>query len=484
MVGRALPAFLNLKTLIRWRNLWLAVVASAFLLGNFWLFVAFFILFTFLAFPKSSANRITYYLLLLCALPLLPVEIPMPGIRYLFELTYPRLLALCCLLLPFITGRTPMRIFTMPTDRWLILYIALISFSEFRDNTATNALRECFLYFLDIYLPYFMLSRFLPDLPHLNRALIAFAIGLLPTTFIAIFEAIKHWHLFNDLITVLTGKNPKFAYDNRGGALRATSVFKGPIILGYAMLIEFYVLLYLKPLIRNKKTFNLLMLAVIAGLLASVARGPWVAFTIAFATYLWTGPNSIKYLSTLAASAIGGLFLLSLTEAGRKFIDLLPIIGTARSDTIDYRAKLLEVSWVVFQQNPWFGSTTFLETPEMESMRQGQGIIDIVNSFVFIALNNGMIGLGLFLAIFAVLMSKCYWLSKHLPANETELIRLGRILLSILSGILLTIFTTSPIDYVPVLFWAFIGISAAYVNIAEKTLKELKKQSSQLKSNS
>ena len=36
----------------------------------------------------------------------------------------------------------------------------------------------------------------------------------------------------------------------------------------------------------------------------------------------------------------------------------------------------------------------------METMRQGEGIIDIVNSYLQVALETGLVGLGFFLLIF------------------------------------------------------------------------------------
>lgn len=470
-----LPTFVTFRQFKLWRNLWLIVVTLAFVLGNIWLFVALFLLFVMLILPKQPTESVLFYLLLLCALPMLSVVIPFVGIQYLFELNYPRLLCICFLLLQYFRSRLPTPLFSLKPDFWVMAFLLLISFASYRDNTFSNALREIFLYILDIFIPYCLLSRFLSNTSQLNRAFLALAIGLLPTVFVAIAETIKHWHLYKHLTLVLTGKPPLFSYDVRGGTLRATSIFKGPIILGYAMLLELGLLLYLKPLIKNPKIYYLLLMMSGLALLSSVARGPWIAAALAFAVFLWTGPNPIKSLTIYFISTLGGLYLLSLTEAGHKFIDLLPFIGSIRSDTIDYRAKLLEVSWVVFQKKPLFGDTNFIVAPEMGVMLQGQGIIDIVNSYVNIALKYGIVGLFLFLAIFFTLMLNCLLTIKRLPSSETELVRMGRVLLAILSGTALTIFTTSSIDYIPVLYWALIGISAAYLNVAKKAIQSHRK---------
>ncbi len=474
IAGYALPSFLKGAEFRRWRNLWFIIVFAAYLSHNMWLFVGVYIVATIFFIPSDPKSRVIYFLVLLFALPILMVDIPAVGIRYLFSLTYPRLLILTLLLLPMLKSRSPMRLYALTTDKWVMLYVCLLSVAAFRDNTYSNALRASFLFFVDIFVPYFMLSRYLTDQAQLNRALVALLVGMAPVACIAVFETVKHWHLYNVLTIALTGKDPSFGYDIRGGGLRATAIFKGPIILGYVMLIGIGLFLYLKPMIKNQKTLMLVGLGLLGGLLASVARGPWVACVILGAAFIWTGSYRLSRLALFGLSGVVSLALLSLTEKGSKFIDLLPIIGSVRSDTIDYRARLIDMSWIVFKRHPWFGSTTYLETPEMQSMIQGQGIIDIVNSYIQIALANGLAGLALFGLIFFGLLLKCYLLIKRLPSDETDLVRMGRVLFATLCGMLLTIFTTSSVDYVPVLYWAYAGILAAYVHVAEKTIKQHK----------
>ena len=100
------------------------------------------------------------------------------------------------------------------------------------------------------------------------------------------------------------------------------------------------------------------------------------------------------------------VFLLLLTPIGDRIINLLPYVGSEENTvTADYRTKLLENSWIVIQRNPVFGSVDYLETPEMQEMIQGQGIIDVVNTYIQVALNTGLVGLGLFVLFFAAVLA-------------------------------------------------------------------------------
>jgi len=131
-----------------------------------------------------------------------------------------------------------------------------------------------------------------------------------------------------------------------------------------------------------------------------------------------------------------------------------------------------KVLWIVFQRNPVFGSTTYIHTPEMESMRQGQGIIDIVNTYLVFGLSYGLVGLALFLFTFLGLIFTTYRVIQKLPKTELDLHRLGRVLIAILASILFTIATVSPIDFIPVFYWTFAALAAAYIYIAKRVIYE------------
>jgi O-antigen ligase len=77
----------------------------------------------------------------------------------------------------------------------------------------------------------------------------------------------------------------------------------------------------------------------------------------------------------------------------------LPFIGSADQDTVAYRQQLFDVSMTMIRQNPVFGDPfVYLR---MEELRQGQGIIDLVNGYLYTALFNGLVGLSLICGVFA-----------------------------------------------------------------------------------
>jgi len=98
-------------------------------------------------------------------------------------------------------------------------------------------------------------------------------------------------------------------------------------------------------------------------------------------------------------------------------------------------------------------------------MEQGQGIIDIVNTYLQVVLASGLIGLCLFVSVFVSVSWAVYRTVATLPDREMDAARMGRTLLAMLIGTMVTIFTTSSITVIPTLYWSMLGLGMAYVTV-------------------
>ncbi len=101
-------------------------------------------------------------------------------------------------------------------------------------------------------------------------------------------------------------------------------------------------------------------------------------------------------------------------------------------------------------------------------MIQGQGIIDIVNTYIGIALSFGLIGLTLFVVFFVCVLQGIRKGMRSFPNEDDEARRLGRALLATLAGILITIVTVSSITVIPVVYWSVAGLGVAYAQMARR----------------
>lgn len=458
----------------RRRNLWIGMTLVAFLSHSFWLYALVFCLTIYIVSQRED-NRSALFLSLLFIVPNNSVQIPGLGaLNYLFALNHSRLLVLVVLLPMFFTliqrSNTP-RIGHFWQDRCLLAFLLLTTIMQLRATTLTDSIRQGFYAFTDVFLPYYVLSRTLRDLEGFRNALSGFVIAAMILAAIGFFEVARHWLLYRSMLDALGVTLGYTGYLDRGGLLRASASTGHPIALGYVMVVAIAFYAYLKDDVRSRLNRRIGGLILAVGLLAPLSRGPWVGAMASLVTFIWTGPHAFRQLASLVMIAAVAFVTAVALPGGEKLTGLLPFVGTVEKYNIDYRESLLENATIVIKRNPWFGSVEYLTTPEMERMRQGQGIIDIVNTYIGIALEYGLVGLGLFVGFFFLVLNGIYKAMRESRSRDDEIYRLGRALLAALVGILVTIFTVSSVTIIPIVYWSVAGLGVAYTQIARRHKK-------------
>ena len=310
------------------------------------------------------------------------------------------------------------------------------------------------------------------NLQEFREAALAFVLAAMLMALIAVFELAKHWLLYSDLIRSLGLSRAMTGYVGRSGLLRATASAGHPIALGYVMAVAIGFYLFLQRSISFKHAKRLGLALLLAGLAAALSRGPWVGALVLVIVYIATGRYAVKRLTLLAFIGALSLPVLSILPGGEKILNLIPFIGQTEERNIDYRSRLIETSLVVIERNLWFGSVDYLDTPEMESMRQGQGIIDIVNTYIQVALETGLIGLALFIGIFASVLLGIRRSMNSIGDKDSDEYQLGRALFATLAGALLIIFTVSSIAIIPIVYWSLGGLGVAYAELVKKSKRK------------
>ena len=464
-------AITEVENFTRRRNLWLGLTLAVFLAHNFWIYVIIAILLLLYS-NRRESNPPALFFSILLVLPMAIVQIPGMGmINYIFDLSHARILSLFILLPAFFTllwqvdtaafGRTG-------PDKLLAAYLLLTSILLLREDNITNTMRQIFYLFIDVFLPYFVISRSLKNLQSFRDALLSLVLAIIVLAPLAVFESVKHWLLYSSLTEALGLEEGMTTYLGRDGLLRAITTAGQPIALGYLMAVGMGLYLFLQSAIKQKFVRRLGMVLLIVGLIAPVSRGPWVGAAVLIVVFIATGPYVVRRLMSLALAAILALPLIAMLPGGERVINLLPFIGTTEKGGIDYRERLITNSMIVIQRNPWFGSDDFLNTPEMEVMRQGEGIIDIVNTYISIALKAGLVGLGLFIGFFVMTLWGICRAMRSIPDKDSEEYLLGRALLATLLAILTIITTVSSITIIPIGYWSVAGLGVAYAQMVRK----------------
>jgi hypothetical protein len=464
----------------RRRNVWFVLTATAFLSPSFWLFVL-------VAAPllvwagRRDSNPLALYLILLHVIPPIPVDIPVVGIKQLFALDNYRLLSFCVLIpaawrlrklrdSSWIRGLTAMdvSIFAFGALQLLNYVPPDLPDHTILQDSATNVLRRSCLFFIDIYVLYFVASRMCSSRRALTDAMSAVCLASAVMASVAMFESVRSWLLYTNLGEGW-GLGEAYAaqygfYFFRGGFLRAQAAAGHALALGYLLAIAFGFWLYLAPHVKSVWRRIGVTALFWLGLLASQARGALLGAVAIYFAFSILGPRAVPRI--LKAVIVVALLVgaVSLTPFGERLLSSIPLIGESTDRTsFDYRQRLAERSWEMIQLHPFLGDP--LARTQMEDLRQGEGIIDLVNTYASVALFYGSIGLLLFLAVVIMGIFKAYRTSKDFSRRDPDYALLGTSLVACLLGTLLMIGSSSLIFGYEKFFYLLAGLAAAYAYV-------------------
>ena len=456
-----------------WRNMWLAIVVSAFLITNYWIFLFVSGLIVFVL-SRSEPLKPAIYLLMMASAPTFGAHLQgFAGINRLIEVS-PQLVFSAILLIPALFAAKHMKKIARAGTRadllfllWLILQIAL----AMRASTFTHMLRTGLEQFLVAAPLYYVFSRYPKSFADIRTLSAALILPILVLSAVTVPEFLRSWHLYNSVTTNWLGQI-NFGYVLRGGVLRAAASVFNPIVWGFLVMTAIGISLAFFndrfPRFYRQAGFALLLF----GLIASMSRGPWMGAMVTLIAFVLIGRNMAARTAQLVAGGTIAFLIGLATPFGQKLINLLPFIGTSSTDTISYRQQLLDAAWEVMLQSPFFGTGDFLAHPKLQPLRQGQGIIDIVNTYLQVGLKSGFVGLVMFVGIFLCVLQALRKAMKSARRYDLKLALYCQAYLATTIGIMVTIFTVSSVGQIPIVYWSLLGIAIAIARVEEVQSKE------------
>ena len=451
------------------RNTWFAVTLVAFLSHSFWVYIAASTVILLFAGARDN-NRLALFFAALFAVPPMALEIPgVAGIRYLFDIDHIRLLALAVLLPAFVS--LALRPDTEPfgrrwPDRLLLAYLALYFVLTLSASSATNALRHGVFYaFIDIFLPYYVASRALRSAAAFRGAMTAFVVAALVMGAVGVVESAQGWLLYFALQDALGVPWNYGNYLPRDGFLRALGTAGQPIAYGYVIAVAIGFFVYLRRFVTPLAAAAALGL-LLAALAASISRGPWLGAALMLLLGLSIGRSAGLRLLATGVIAVGILPFLFSTTIGARIMEFIPFVGSVNADSLTYRARLLDTFITVIAERPLFGSYDLMLTPEVQDLRTGEGIIDIVNTYVGVGFASGLVGLSIFVGFFLAVAAGILR-ATSLCRHDGDAYLLGHALLATLLGILVMISAVASITVIPVVYWTVAGLGVGYARLAE-----------------
>ncbi|MFQ5564230.1 MAG: O-antigen ligase family protein [Parvularculaceae bacterium] len=414
--------------------------------------------------PMRAENRVILYIATLAVIPNnYNADVPFPGLNYLITLNYPIISSLVLLGPIAVTALLRPKSSVSPlTDALVFLFFALVSIMSIRDLPFTSMLRMTFYELVSLVIPYIAISRTIVAKEAFEKVVWALLISGLILSTSGLISAFIHWNFYD---FALPAGFP--GIDIRGGALRVSATL-ATALLGFVAATGLISALYF----RRDKRVDLIRLVLYAAIFPLViyytgSRGAILALFILGATYLvFTRMGGLVRRLYVVAGVIGAIAGFNyLRGGGAESIDAY--------GTFDYRIELLETSIEQIRARPLFGTTAYLESGRFDHLIQGQGIVDIVNGYLQIALEYGLVGLIIYLGMYFTVLKSLFdsSLRIRLRSADDEERALGKVVatcLALLVAYLALISTVSFVSYIPDYGVMLLGVSAGMAHYAKR----------------
>lgn len=333
--------------------------------------------------------------LLFFAVPLLPMLqfTAMAGPFTIVQLTYFTIICLGSLAVLTFAGPKGVWPSLAAWDMTFVGMMAVQLFMDARSNDVMFFARSVVQVTVNLGLPYLLFSRALAGVRDPAALLFNLVLASSIIAVIATFESVRHWLLY-DALPARLGADPDFlsGYSKlRGGMLRARATFPESTGLSLFLGVALTTLFALRREIASPRLVAGIAALLFAGLVCTFARVGYIVIGIGFCMCLLHERRFgalVALLVTLPAIAF------TLVAIGDTFPAVAAAIGTGSDSagSIDYRAMLYDAGWRVIVQNPWFGLALPDVLGELEHLRQGEGIVDLVNQPLTIAMRAGLVG--------------------------------------------------------------------------------------------
>lgn len=406
---------------------WAVMIAILFFIQNQIIVMGYLIVLKMIYLKNDPVRNIAFFLSLFAAMPM-SIQFPLiPGVN-LFDVNLIQMLTIIFLVPVMVKILTSPDFELKKPDFAVILFVGILMASKFRETslfefTYFQVVRDIAVVLFTVVIPYFVISRGIRSFEQLDKVLVGLLFGGFAMAAFAYFEAVLVWRPYVDLGTRIGTMNVlESMYDVRGGILRVTGTMTGPISFGFYLTMIMGATFYFlkknnvaKPLGLLYALFLLIPIFLTGSRAALLGGLVFVAMYFLFT--LSKGARRLLMVPLIIVAFTGALLQGGSNPGGEAHVEEVDQYGT-----FDYRAKLFETSIQVIPDNLWFGTREYRNDERMQTLIQGQNIIDMVNGFIHITIEFGLIALLVFLFI---LVRAYRTLRARIDAGGERIIGLG-----------------------------------------------------------
>jgi len=348
---------------------------------------------------KGRADGAALYCILLVSMPLIGGQIVIGSLYLTAANKY--LFCALGLALVFLINRNPKPLklhrsyFGLP-----IMLIVILELAQQRDPSITATIRQCIPVLLTIPLPYFLISRSLADSADVRRFLLAFTLSGFVMAVVATVEARLHWLIYKQMegfLQVQVGVN---SYSKlRAGLIRAPASFPESTTLATFLVLSIMAALATRNSFTSKTKWWVVLLVLGLGLMSANSRGAFVALALGLVAWDLYG-RRYGALAVKVASAAGIYGFAVFAAQFSAFFAAMVGQDSGTSSTSDYRVQLWHRGMEEIRKHPLLGQNMRTALDHLQDLRQGEGIIDLVNGYINYGLTLGYTGMIMFAVAF------------------------------------------------------------------------------------
>ena len=288
-------------------------------------------------------------------------------------------------------------------DALLLVMLLVQIFMDGRGNEVGDILRGTLLVGLQSGLLYFVVSRAFKDSRSPSDLLIDLLVAGAILAVLAQLESFRFWLLYDAMPHAL-GANLEDSSGyakQRGGMLRGRATYNESTGLSLFLGVLIVMLLALRRrFAQSWPRFFAIGLMLVAGMLATFARVGYVAIAAGLIALPLFERNwaALLRLAILLPSAWLALTILSA---------LSPVIAASTGfsgeadGSVEYRRMMLDACLGIIRESPVFGMSIPDIMARLEHLRNGEGIIDLLNQPLIIFMRAGIVGGTLYFSLMA-----------------------------------------------------------------------------------